>query len=399
MCNNNNNHLLRSDGRVWKNVTYSSQPLFRRILTNCSQFNRSEMVALYTKASKLLFAVRLLSYGLDIYLAAPHYVVASSYMIWPLCFVALLLDRVTEHLNRVSSSTITCIDAALLLNEFNSMVMCLLIYRSFVSHKSFYRDVLHRYPLDTRLSSWNSALCLIYSAALLIYTGFIDGPVSTFKLVVGMVSFHVWTSSFMFLGLYTLVTGVIRQQLTDLLDQLLIPSGLDIQELVRSRWTVRDATSAFNEICGMVMFLLYLKSFTSTIFLAGSLIYSSIGTSIFALSVCHVCYLLQMHLAVAEASCIEDHCDRIDRVLYRNLRDHQPFDQDQLHELRAVLSFRSNWDSLKMLGGFAVDTRSFYLFLASCVTCIAVILQFDSKVMLSLNKAIDYLRSNEQIVE
>lgn len=345
------------------------------------------------KCSDVLFAIRLLFYGLDVYVEAHRFVVKFFQILWPLCFISLMIDRTAEAFTRLSSPFVSCIDLAMILNKLLTSWICALIYRNFFHRREFFQTTLRSRPINRQHSTLNSSFFSLYLFGLILIVLPSIEQITLCKLLLGCVAFHIWLSMFAFFGVYIQLTAILRDQLAELLEQMSSRRNrIHVDKLIVARWGIRDLTLAINKNCGLVMLLFYLKTFSLVVHFAGKLIYSSIGRPFMGIIICHAVYLLQMHFVVSEASKINAYCDLIDRETYRTLSKlDQRLERRELQELREVLPSRSVWDSLKMAGGFSVSTQSYYQFLATCVSCVAIILQFDSKVMFSLMKATDYI--------
>ena len=85
-------------------------------------------------------------------------------------------------------------------------------------------------------------------------------------------------------------------------------------------------------------------------------------------------------------------CDNLEKVAYRRRRP-SSVSIEQWNEVRHTLKYQMKLDALHIAGGFSLETSTFIGFMGFCIACIAIVLQFDYKLVSRLNSAVDHFRS------
>lgn len=150
-----------------------------------------------------------------------------------------------------------------------------------------------------------------------------------------------------------------------------------------SKWELRDRIERLNQLFSWLWGMHHAEIFNMSVFSVYEVIDGHSG--IFDKAILLLAHLFLMHrlfdLARGSSSLKERCLDIEARILSVDLRN-----EIGGNTLLRVMAFREECDILRS-GPFPLEKRKFINFLATSVTCIAVILQFDIRVLEDLNRA------------
>lgn len=160
-------------------------------------------------------------------------------------------------------------------------------------------------------------------------------------------------------------------------------TALTATEILAEKGRIRKMTRKINKLFALPLAMYYSNIVIVVLYtLSQSLGNRSAAHETVILIVCQFCYLLQLSLLAKKGSTLATKCLKLESIVLMRIPDNDS--PSSSHLLRAV-RFREEWDVLKV-GCFALGTPNLLRFLASCVTFIAVVLQFDYRVVRAMNR-------------
>lgn len=157
----------------------------------------------------------------------------------------------------------------------------------------------------------------------------------------------------------------------------------EIDNILSEKWKIRNQVKKVNELFATPLVVYYSQLLMVVLFTFKQAVgtqYTSVETAI--LVVCQCSYLFQLFSVARKGSALAAHGFRLEIRFLKLVPDQTAFEHASI---LTVLRFREEWDVLQV-ACFTLSISSFLRFLASCVTCIAVVLQFDSKVVGTINR-------------
>lgn len=220
--------------------------------------------------------------------------------------------------------------------------------------------------------------CFIREAA----AGFEHGTILFSLIVISFISLEVSATICMMIYYDT-----VKNLLNDLrlLDVALERPPRDLRELMSDKWRNRDRIGALNAIFATPLCLGYAQIFLSTIFtLAFSIGNTTDLREMFLRVSGYLCYVFLYFLLAREASCIKTQCLETHSKLLRCSITDSPLAHSAADAERHF-RFDQDLDSLR-IGCFDQSVSNYMRFLSVVTTCVAVVLQFDYKVVRTINK-------------
>lgn len=154
--------------------------------------------------------------------------------------------------------------------------------------------------------------------------------------------------------------------------------------LAAKEWELRDRVQIINSALRQILLTTYLESFLIVITLLGHLISQVISPPKLILTLIFLLDNVLLLLALAqECSSFYGVCVETDQLMLRDLR-RAKMCRSCHSDISAILRFHEGWDTLK-LGCFTHSVENFMKFLGTSLTCVAIALQFDFRVIRSLN--------------
>ena len=183
-----------------------------------------------------------------------------------------------------------------------------------------------------------------------------------------------------FFMIYTdIIRGLSRSQ-EQALKLLSTPCGF--KDAIAEKWSIRNRINVVNSIFGRTLPAYYLLSSTIAIFTVSRAIMTSDPLSplhAVLMVITLLSLMFQLFVLAYRSDALKRQSLEIEYDLLKRIRPHS--DQNsRLLELLVVFRFRDDWDNLQ-IGCFVHDLGNYVKFLASLVTFIAVILQFDYRVV------------------
>lgn len=165
--------------------------------------------------------------------------------------------------------------------------------------------------------------------------------------------------------------------------------------LVLQKWMIRDAITTLNRIFAFPLVLAYAQFVMGTIILINQFIAGKVLTLLWFYASSLLCFLAITYLMVCKCTRISDLLVEVERQVLRQLGSYHslngmPFSITKSPHTYSsyqwkILCFDEKWDSIR-IGCFVHGEQTFASFLATCLTCVAVIMQFDFKVISAVNK-------------
>lgn len=187
---------------------------------------------------------------------------------------------------------------------------------------------------------------------------------------------HAELTMISFFVIYTDVLMNLKRRNLKILASL--RDGRDSECSIPAKWELRDAIARTNSICGTTLALFYVEFSMAAIYTFSRLVGSSHDIHVRILLLSNVfCIALQLLVLATRSSALVAISLQSEYYLSRRLRP------DSSIEL-TLFKVRDEWDA-PTVWCFSHSVRNFLKFLASAVTCIAVILQFDHRVVRRIN--------------
>lgn len=224
-------------------------------------------------------------------------------------------------------------------------------------------------------------------AAMLPYTAsasiFLTGDETVQQLLLEACTEH---GNLIMTGFNLLYTDVLRNNHELLQDILRSVRELELNNLTEKKWHVREQIRKTNDIFAWILSAYYLQILVAIVLSFGGTLSQETefgpGCVIFlALS----SFMLQhWRFASTSSDCISK-CHEAE-INFSKLVDRADTvcETCQMRYFR-LLHFRGEYDSLRV-GCFSQNTPNFLSYLITCITCLAVVLQFDFKVMGAMTK-------------
>lgn len=158
------------------------------------------------------------------------------------------------------------------------------------------------------------------------------------------------------------------------------------EEIRCLKWELRDRIKRINKIFAWTWGVHYALILNTGVFVAVAVIDRSLAfTDKTVVFIGHICVLLRLLDLAESSSSLKENCLDIEGRLLGRGRGNA-IESSASEALVATMAYREDLDILRN-GCFPLETRRFFSFLATSVTCTAVILQFDYHVLQSLAQA------------
>lgn len=197
---------------------------------------------------------------------------------------------------------------------------------------------------------------------------------------------HTKFTMISFFMIYTDMLATLQHRNREILES--IQAGHNSDCSIPAKWKLRDAIGTMNCIFGRTLALFYIESFMAAIHTFSTLGGSSHDSRERVVLLSNVVgIVLQLLVLAVNSSALVATSLRCEYHLSKVFRP------DSSIEL-LVFKLRDEWD-LPKVGYVFLNVSNFLKFLASAVTCIAVILQFDHRVLRKLNSMAAFLATAE----
>lgn len=171
-----------------------------------------------------------------------------------------------------------------------------------------------------------------------------------------------------------------------------------METLVIEKWAIRDEIHMCNSLFAMPLSLLYVQIFLRIIVSLNYLFTGTLHIEPFVYIVGQAFYLTEVFIVAQRSSELTAYIYNVERNVFQKSRKIllgaiclTP--SDDLPLQCEVLCFNEKWDSLRV--GFYVHSQgTFVAFLVTSVTCIAVVLQFDFKIVQIIKDLADRVGEN-----
>lgn len=157
--------------------------------------------------------------------------------------------------------------------------------------------------------------------------------------------------------------------------------------LTERKWKMREATRQLNSLLAVPLSLLYVQLFMLAIVAIGYTIFTHVSTlGAICLAVGHLGFGLQLFYVAHQSSALYQAYHDLESRLMQQSNQQLVLCTNSVNEevdkALEVLRYREEWDALRLgCFGFVHNLRSFVSYLATSVTCVSVVLQFDYQVL------------------
>lgn len=159
---------------------------------------------------------------------------------------------------------------------------------------------------------------------------------------------------------------------------------LNWKNLISAKWRTRDQTRKINALYAGPLVVLYSNMFLSAVYIGAELILRNLRPWIlFFATLNHICFMIQMILLAHKATEVRNVCEETESGLLRRLSERSTLDYVDSATM-ASFRFHDEWDSLRV-GCFAHNLQNFWRYISVVTTCVAVVLQFDYRVVRAIN--------------
>lgn len=189
-------------------------------------------------------------------------------------------------------------------------------------------------------------------------------------------------SFFAFLSIYKDITSGLINDQRDIVESLRVGRANCLDSIAK-KWTIRKRIRDTNLIFSGVLTIMYLLDFIAAIYILNAAILrrASWGEKAFLLLI--LCLRPAQNFGLArQCSELRSWCLEADRLLLVQLQDKRMCEKCH-RDTSAVFRFHDEWDVLK-IGYFSHSAENFVKFLATALTCSAIALQFDYKMLREL---------------
>lgn len=305
------------------------------------------------------------------------------------CLIPLVYIQVCEIIRPIHAEedAFSCTDLAFAANNIISILVIIQILLLFTTRRRILEELLMSEPLDPSLMSTAFLLNLPLEISNYFYITVKSQNRSYIYLAYELAAAYVWRILISFDICYLQLMNVLQSRQQRLLCLLRQPlTDNNVRYLIHQKWAVRDTTELVNKLCGTTLPLYYMKIFFSIICSAGNISCRHIlDMRVYSLAFAHISYILVLTLIAHQgsrliSSCIEGHsmASRLPKTTMSG---------SDTSELREVLKYKKKWDCLTMSLGFIIEMPVLISFLGTCITVVAIFLQFDYKVLRKLQQA------------
>lgn len=163
-----------------------------------------------------------------------------------------------------------------------------------------------------------------------------------------------------------------------------LDSSSDADSLIPRKWLIRDLTAKVNALFARFMVVFYFKLLTTVILLFNLIaLQTSESTELYLTYVWIIAALLQILLTVRKCSTVNTNNLRLESYVFKlAYEESRGIDANFL----SVFRVREEFDDLKV-GTFTIDIQNFLKYLTFCVTIVAIVLQFDYRIVRQLNNS------------
>lgn len=213
-----------------------------------------------------------------------------------------------------------------------------------------------------------------------IYSAFHNSRETTYRMSLRMVLKLTPLVSFLILmDLIAVVTHDQREILRSLRE-----FNLNFHALTAKKWRIREVIRVANSTFAQIFLVTYIQSFILVIFVLGNAISGVLsGTTGVLASALLLSIMVLMIVLAKKCSSFYALCIETDQLLLEGIRSSK-LCRSCHADLSSVLRFNEAWDTFK-LGCFTHSSENFLKFLATGLTCVAISLQFDIRVIRALN--------------
>lgn len=167
-----------------------------------------------------------------------------------------------------------------------------------------------------------------------------------------------------------------------------------LNDLMKKKWLTRKAIADFNRIFAIPLAVMYSQVTSGCVVMVSSVVMvASVPVTLACVS-SEVCLLITAYIVANRGSRLMTLLADIERCFLHRLNraDLQDRLAEHMHKQKwccasiqmKVIGFDEKWDSLKV-GCFVLSQRTFISYLATSVTCVAVGMQFDYKIVRMIN--------------
>lgn len=170
--------------------------------------------------------------------------------------------------------------------------------------------------------------------------------------------------------------------------------GNKVHNLIVHKWLIRSAITALNKLFALPLVFTYLQFVIGSVILINRGIAGKMRLRLWIYAASIGCLLAMTYMMACRCVRIVNILIDVERQVLRQLGSYHWFDgmpfaikqPPQTYSLYQwkILCFDEKWDSLR-IGFFVHGQQTFASFLATCVTSLAVIMQFDYKVISVVN--------------
>lgn len=196
--------------------------------------------------------------------------------------------------------------------------------------------------------------------------------------------------------MYLNALNILDHRVTDLLTSLQ-SSYCKMDILVKMKWKIRNRIANLNSLFSAFLGFIYARTFTEIIVAIESFV-TTTKTFWFTLScIARLSPLIVVYYVVHRSSQLMHHLVDVERLALRKLSEVNSFNGfvyliSSRHSCPFLqwqaLRFDNNWDSPKV-GRFVHNKQTFIGFLATCITFIAVVMQFDYRIVGHVRSLVD----------
>lgn len=247
--------------------------------------------------------------------------------------------------------------------------------------------------------SWKQITCLV----ILIVPGFIIYNVliitichwksfaASFSLILFAHRIHVRN---LLNVIYIEATSVLETRCKSLLE-LSSTQRLRPQLLANEKWLIQKSIMQLNALFAVPIAVVYLQITLDSILLTGTIATKITESAGLAVMFMHICFLVTVYVMAWRSSRLMSSLQKLEYRLLQRLSEAEAYDDEMLMEkINAdqccpsvqlkMICFDDNWDTPRV-GCFVHSQKTFFKFCATLVTFLAIVMQFDYRIMRVIN--------------
>lgn len=226
--------------------------------------------------------------------------------------------------------------------------------------------------------------CMIVTKTTFTDKGFLEQ-------LTGMIFLVQYFNMVIFFGIYKDIADALTEDL-ERLRRVTMDSMPRWEYLISVRWKIRDRIRTANSVFSVSLSFFYVQGIMTTVYVAAELTLQEFGTEgdvLICLS--HICYFSKLIILASKASKVRSLSKDLERDYLEKTCNIGSV--SYIHFVAArTYKAQEDWDTMTV-GCFSHNLQNFWRFVSVLTTCVAVVLQFDYRVVRMINDSADAMKN------